>query len=183
MSKIPAALATLAAIAFLAGCAPVVSLETAEDFSNPACAMVIVSLRDVDTIGDEQRRETNTQSTAAWGDPASVILHCGVPVPDPTSTLPCITYDNIDWLRDDSDAPNYVFTTYGRDPAVSVIVDNDKIAPGTMSPASVGSTNIVGGTIHSVRIKPDPSCAPGSFSIAITPPSMLSTLFTFTSAP
>jgi len=128
MSKIPAALATLAAIAFLAGCAPVVSLETAEDFSNPACAMVIVSLRDVDTIGDEQRRETNTQSTAAWGDPASVILHCGVPVPDPTSTLPCITYDNIDWLRDDSDAPNYVFTTYGRDPAVSVIVDNDKIA-------------------------------------------------------
>ena len=128
MSKIPAALAAVAVIALLAGCAPAVALEPAEDFSNPDCAMVIVSLRDVDTIGEQERRETNAQSTAAWGNPTSIILHCGVPVPEPTSALPCISFDGIDWLRDDSDAPNYVFTTYGRDPAVSVIVDNDKIA-------------------------------------------------------
>lgn len=131
MSKIRSALASVAAVGLLAGCAPAVALEPAEDFSNPACAMVIVSLRDIDTIGDQEKRETNAQSTAAWGNPASVILHCGVPVPAPTSELPCITVDGIDWLRDDSNAPSYVFTTYGRDPAVSVVIDNDVIAGNT----------------------------------------------------
>ena len=55
--------------------------------------------------------------------PTSVILRCGVPVPAPTSELPCVTVEGIDWLRDDSDDPNFVFTTYGREPALEVIVN------------------------------------------------------------
>jgi hypothetical protein len=108
----------------LAGCAPVVALDPAADAANPKCADVIVQLPE--TVAGLESRETNAQGTGAWGQPASVILRCGVPVPAPTATLPCITVEGVDWLRDDSDDPNFVFTTYGRDPAVEVIVDDRK---------------------------------------------------------
>jgi hypothetical protein len=110
----------------LAGCAPVLALEPADDATDPACAEVIVRLPD--TVGALSARETNAQGTGAWGEPASVILRCGVPSPAPTATLPCLTVDGIDWLRDDADEPNYVFTTYGRTPAVEVIVDGNEVS-------------------------------------------------------
>lgn len=108
----------------LSACVPAVPMTPAEDATNPLCADVIVRLRTVPAIEELQRRDTNAQATGAWGNPAAVLLRCGVPVPGP-STLPCATVEGIDWLRDDSDAPNYVFTTYGRDPAVEVIVDGN----------------------------------------------------------
>lgn len=119
-----AALAVCVAAGALAGCTPTVALEPAADAVNPACAAVIVALRNYDTLADLPARETNAQATAAWGSPAGIILRCGVPVPAPTATLPCFTVDGIDWLRDDSNDPNFVFTTYGRDPAVEVIIDD-----------------------------------------------------------
>lgn len=109
----------------LAGCSPVLALQPADDAENPGCAEVIVGLRNLDTVADLPARETDAQGTAAWGEPATVILRCGVPVPDPTSALVCYTFDGIDWLADPKDEPNFVFTTYGRDPAVEVIVDSD----------------------------------------------------------
>jgi hypothetical protein len=60
-----------------------------------------------------------------------VLLHCGVPVPDPTSTLTCVTVDGIDWLRDPADDPKFAFITYGRDPAIEVIVDSEAVGGGT----------------------------------------------------
>ena len=57
------------------------------------------------------------------------------------STLQCATVKSIDWLRDDSNAPNYVFTTYGRDPAVTVVVDGS-VASGTE--ALIALSNAVG---------------------------------------
>jgi hypothetical protein len=36
----------------------------------------------------------------------------------------------IDWLRDDRDAPRFIFTTYGLNPATEVIVDSE-LASGT----------------------------------------------------
>lgn len=110
--------------ATLTGCAPTVALEPGADAINPACASVIVALRNYDTLAELPARETNAQGTAAWGSPVGVILRCGVPVPAPTATLPCFTVDGIDWLRDDSNDPSFVFTTYGRDPAVEVIIDD-----------------------------------------------------------
>lgn len=111
------------AVLLLAGCAPTVPLDPAADAASPACAEVSVRLPDA--IDDLAARHTNAQATGAWGEPARVILRCGVPAPGPTSTLACVTVEGVDWLRDDSDAPNYVFTTYGREPAVEVIVDSD----------------------------------------------------------
>jgi hypothetical protein len=110
----------------LAGCASTVALEPADDAVNPACAQVSVRLPE--TIANLDARETNAQATGAWGEPASVILRCGVPIPPPTAEFPCVNVDGVDWLRDDSDDPNFVFTTYGRDPAVEVIIDGSAIS-------------------------------------------------------
>ena len=114
-----------AVLTAVTGCTPTVVMTAAADATNPACADVIVRLPP--TIDDVPSRETNAQATAAWGDPSAVLLRCGVTVPGP-STLLCATVRGVDWLRDDSDAPNYVFTTYGRDPAVEVIVNGDAMS-------------------------------------------------------
>ena len=106
----------------LAGCAPAVALEPAADAIDPDCARVVVALPD--TVAGLAARETNAQGTGAWGDPATVILRCGVPSPDPTSSE-CLLVDGVDWIRDDSKDPNFAFTTYGRTPAVEVIIDSD----------------------------------------------------------
>lgn len=114
--------APVALVLLLAGCAPVVQLQPAEGATDPACASVIVDLPS--TVGGLASRETDAQGTGAWGEPALVLLRCGVPAPDPT-TSECLTVDGIDWVRDDSNDPNFVFTTYGRTPAVEVIIDSD----------------------------------------------------------
>ncbi|MEJ1229657.1 MAG: DUF3515 family protein [Galbitalea sp.] len=123
----PAGVAVVvAAIALLAGCAPTVSLTpAAADATNARCASVVVLLPQ--TVSTLAQRQTNAQGTGAWGTPADILLKCGVPVPDPTSSLPCVTVDGIDWLRNDKHAPVYVFTTYGRDPAVAVTVNSKDV--------------------------------------------------------
>lgn len=115
---VPAAVAVLLAIT---GCTPTVPMEAAPDAVNPACASVIVRLPA--EVGGLELRETNAQATGAWGDPAAVLLTCGVPVPPPTSEFPCFTFGGVDWLIDDSNAPIAVATTYGRDPAIQVVLD------------------------------------------------------------
>lgn len=126
------ALAAAALLLALSGCTQVVPLTPAENAEDALCAEVIVSLPD--TVGgrtsDLALRETNAQGTAAWGTPTAAILRCGVPVPDPTSTLRCYEADGIDWLLDESDAPNLVYTSYGREPAVEVIVNQDDASGG-----------------------------------------------------
>lgn len=109
-------------ILLLSGCAATVNLEAAEDSNNPACAEVMVRLPD--SVGDHQKRFTNSQATAAWGDPAAVLLRCGLPEVT-VSQLPCVTAGNLDWLVDDSQAPNYRFISYATTPAIEVVVDSD----------------------------------------------------------
>jgi hypothetical protein len=129
-----AVVAAIAAVA-LAGCAPTVDLQPAPSHANdPHCADVIVRLPDaLDTqSGSIAKRDTNAQSTAAWGDPTSVILSCGVPVPGAT-TLPCIQIDNaVYWLRQKDDAQKvWRFTTFGRDPALQLTIST-KLSPGVV---------------------------------------------------
>ncbi len=112
----------LAFVLLLAGCAPIVALEPADDAANRACAEVIVGLPD--TVDGLAARETNSQGTGAWGEPAAVTLRCGVPPPGPNAELPCYTQDGVDWILDDSNDPVLVAITYGREPAVEVIIDN-----------------------------------------------------------
>ncbi len=112
----------LAVVLMLAGCQAAVPMEPAELANDPDCAEVMVRLPD--TIGTFERRSTNAQSTAAWGEPAAVLVRCGLEPVGP-SPLPCFTVNGIDWLRDDAQAPLYRFTTFGRTPAVEVFVDSE----------------------------------------------------------
>jgi hypothetical protein len=125
MKPFAAVAATLAVLTLtgltLTACSPTVPLQPADDAISPLCAAVSVRLPD--TVSQLARRTTNAQATAAWGEPTAVILRCGVPAPGPTASLPCVTVEGIDWLRDDTNDPSFVFTTYGRHPAVEVIIN------------------------------------------------------------
>ncbi|MEE2528791.1 DUF3515 domain-containing protein [Pseudarthrobacter sp. J75] len=112
----------------LAACSPVVDVTAAQDAANPACAPMMVALPD--SIGDAGLRKTNSQATAAWGDPSQVILRCGVNVPGPTTDR-CVTVNDVDWVIKEGD-PAWTLTTYGREPATEVLFDPDVISSATV---------------------------------------------------
>jgi uncharacterized protein YceK len=123
-------LRTLAPVALLstlllAGCGAIVPMTSAKEANSPECATVTVRLPA--EVAGQAKRETNAQATGAWGTPASILLHCGVAVPGPT-TLPCVEINGIDWIEDDKEKPLYRYTTFGRVPAVEVVVDSDKVS-------------------------------------------------------
>ncbi|WP_068484311.1 DUF3515 domain-containing protein [Pseudoclavibacter helvolus] len=121
-----AALATAASIVLLTACnSASVPMEPAPDAAAPECAEVSVRLPS--TVDGLELRLTNAQATGAWGTPAGVLLRCGVPTPGPTTDY-CQNLNGIDWVLDDSQAPTYRFTSYGRTPAVEVIVDSDVVS-------------------------------------------------------
>ena len=105
----------------LSGCTTTVTLDAAPQANDPKCAEVIVRLPNI--VDGKAERVTSAQSTAAWGDPAQIILRCGLP-PASSSTLPCVTSNGIDWLVDSTNAPSYRFITFGRTPAAEVIMDS-----------------------------------------------------------
>ena len=119
--------ATLAG-AVLSACAPAVDVTAAGDAANPACAPMMVALPDA--IGDAGLRKTNSQATAAWGDPSQVILRCGVNVPGPTTDR-CVTVNGIDWVIKEGD-PIYTLTTFGRQPATEILMDPNVVSSATV---------------------------------------------------
>lgn len=96
-------------------------VEPAPAAAQPQCAAVLARLRSdaYAVVGERRRRETDAQSTAAWGDPP-VVLRCGVTPPGPT-TDPCLTVEGVDWVAREADDA-VVFTTFGRAPALEVSV-------------------------------------------------------------
>ncbi|GGK62762.1 DUF3515 family protein [Ornithinimicrobium pekingense] len=90
-----------------------------DESDSPACQAV--ADRWPDTVGGLQPRVTAVQSrgVAAWGDPP-VVARCGKQAPAPT-TDPCIDIDGVDWVATELD-DGTMFTTYGRSPAVEVLV-------------------------------------------------------------
>ncbi|MEP6649016.1 MAG: DUF3515 family protein, partial [Lapillicoccus sp.] len=67
----------------------------------------------------------------AWGDPA-IVARCGVAAPGPT-TDDCLTVNGVDWvatpLRDGTR-----FVTYGRDPAIELLVPKTDVPEGSLLP-------------------------------------------------
>jgi hypothetical protein len=150
----------LLASALLTGCAGAVALEPAADATDPACADVIVRLPD--TVADAPRRETDAQATGAWGSPASILLRCGVPGYGPT-TLPCDNVNGVDWIRDDSKAPMYTFTTFGRTPAVEVVLDSESVSSSSTLVDLTQAVSIIPQTSQCLDVSdtsPIPSDAP-----------------------
>jgi hypothetical protein len=132
-----------ASVLVLTGCAPVVPLEPADNANDAECAEVIVRLPD-ELAGLAERR-VNAQSTAAWGEPAAVILRCGLQ-PVEVSPLVCVTASDIDWLLDESKAPSYRFITFARSPATEVIVDSTVVAGVTVLDELAASIGVLDAT-------------------------------------
>ncbi len=83
------------------------------------------------TVGDQPAGDvtvaegTDPRDVRQWGDPA-IIATCGWPALGPTSDQ-CLDVDGVDWVAHElSDGVR--FTTFGRDPAIEVLVP-DAYAP------------------------------------------------------
>ncbi|HET8878007.1 MAG TPA: DUF3515 domain-containing protein [Arthrobacter sp.] len=112
----------------LSACAPVVDVAPAKDSANPACAPMMVALPDA--VGDAKLRKTNSQGTAAWGDPSQLVLRCGVNVPGPTTDR-CVSVNGVDWVIKEGN-PVWTLTTFGREPATEILLDPNKISSATV---------------------------------------------------
>jgi hypothetical protein len=116
-------LAAAAVVVGLAGCTNAVSMQPAPSANAAACAGAQVRLP-ATLDGTLALRNTSAQSTAAWGSPSAVLYRCGVPVPT-VSDLPCFSKGSVDWIRDDR-GKQVVYTTFGRSPAVQVVIDSSR---------------------------------------------------------
>lgn len=114
----PLALVLLA----ITGCSNNVTLDPAEMANDPSCADVTVRLPD--EIAGVTRRWTDAQATGAWGSPVAVILTCGLK-PSGPSDRPCVTFGGVDWLVADQANKVQEFLSFGRTPAVEVVVARD----------------------------------------------------------
>ncbi len=140
-------LAAVSLVVLLAGCAPTVSVAEAPHGHDPACARVVLALPD--ELGGLPRLATSSQASTAWGAATTpIVLRCGVEPPGPTTDR-CVTVEtpsgpSVDWLAvpaeedggpdrgaaaDDTagsgpagGATDWTFTTYGREPAIEVVV-------------------------------------------------------------
>ncbi len=129
-----AVVATLAALAAagLAGCSQAaVIIEPAPAASDPVCAQVLRATPQ--ELGGAEMRSTTAQAARAWGDPA-ITFRCGVPELGPTTdrciavtgadglTVNWVVAENNEVAGEDSERGRFTFTTYGRSPAIQVVV-------------------------------------------------------------
>lgn len=121
--------AALGPLVLVAGCSGAVKVDLPAGAAAPACARVAQALPR--TLLQQHRRDTDPSSPAlaAWGDPA-IVLRCGVPTPGPTTDL-CTAVDGVDWVARPISG-GYDFTTYGRTPAIQVLVPK-RYAPETFA--------------------------------------------------
>jgi hypothetical protein len=134
-------LAALACVAVVpAGCSSAVDVSPAPEAPSAACAAA--SRHWPATVGNQRPVDTSSSSGSvhAWGDPA-VIVRCGVPAPGP-STDDCLGVDGIDWLAHPlSDGTR--FTTYGRSPAIEVLVPRAYDPGGLLLPAFTAAARTI----------------------------------------
>lgn len=134
----PAALLGVAAVVLLAGCTQgggsgAVKAVPFDRADTPICQAV--SAHWPGTVGGLEPRVTavQTRGVAAWGDPP-VVARCGKQAPPPT-TDQCLDINGIDWVATPLDDGAMMFTTYGRDPALEVLVPAEHESPALLLPA------------------------------------------------
>ncbi|WP_329448651.1 DUF3515 domain-containing protein (plasmid) [Streptomyces sp. NBC_01426] len=104
-----------------------VAVYARADYSVPAgpfartapCSDVVARLPE--TLMGRGRDDVDGAGAAGWGDRA-VVLRCGVEPLAPTIDT-CVNVNGFDWVLDDAGVERdgaWVFTTYGREPAVEV---------------------------------------------------------------
>ena len=122
--RLRATAAAAAAAVLLSGCSSAVGVSVPGGSEAPGCADAAWP----ETLSGLERRDTDPASpaVAAWGDPA-VVARCGVAAIGPTE-VECVEVDGAGWIPEPlSDGTRFV--SFGRDPAVEVLV------PATYDPA------------------------------------------------
>ncbi|MDZ5078063.1 DUF3515 domain-containing protein [Nesterenkonia sp. HG001] len=124
-------------VATLTACSGgVASVEPAPHAADPLCAQVMLALPEV--IGEHDQRETDSQGTAVWGDPSQVVVRCGVEPPGP-SPEHCVSADGVDWLALEEGSADWRLISYGRQPAVEVLLDVEEVPSSTVMLALSGA--------------------------------------------
>jgi len=118
------ALASVAGLGLTACTSLVAGIEVAPDATDPLCAEAMVAMPE--EIAGHERRRTDSQSTAAWGDPVVAVFRCGVEAPGPT-TDECVGANGVDWVVRE-EGSNWRITTYGREPAMEVLFDGERVS-------------------------------------------------------
>ena len=98
------------------------------------------------TVGGQHSRVTaaDSDTVAAWGDPA-IIARCGATAPGPTSAQ-CLAIADVDWVAEPLD-DGVRFTSYGRDPAIQVLVPSDYATESLVMPAFAASATAIPQTL------------------------------------
>jgi len=122
----------------------VVPLEGADN--NPVCAQVAALWPD--SVGGQPSRITaaDSNTVAAWGDPP-IIARCGATPPGPT-TEQCLDIEGVDWISVKIE-DGVRFTTYGRDPAIQVLVPQEYATEALVMPAFTAAADAVPQTLGS----------------------------------
>lgn len=103
----------------MTGCGGTVEVAVPAGAGSAACRAAAASWPA--TVANQHRVQVRAgpPAVAAWGDPA-IIARCGVSPPGPT-TLDCIDVSGIDWVVEPL-TDGVRFTSYGRTPAIEVLV-------------------------------------------------------------
>jgi hypothetical protein len=106
-------------VAGLAACSPSVDVTAPAHAGSAACQLA--ADRWPQTVGGQPLRPTSSSSDAvrAWGNPA-IIARCGLSAVGPT-TDQCLDVSGVDWVAHPL-ADGVRFTTYGRSPAIEILV-------------------------------------------------------------
>ncbi|MBA2695523.1 MAG: DUF3515 family protein [Ornithinimicrobium sp.] len=131
---------TLGAALLSAGCTSAVKVTPFEGADTGVCREVAAAWPA--TVAGEQSREVAVESetVAAWGDPA-IIARCGAPLLGPT-TDQCLDIDGVDWVAEPLD-DGVRFTTYGRHPAIQVLVPDAYAPEPLLMPAFAPTAQVV----------------------------------------
>ena len=105
----------------MAACSSSIEVVDPVDARSAACRSVASHWPK--TVGGQSLRPTSSSSDAvrAWGDPA-IIARCGLTPIGPT-TDQCVSVSGIDWVAHQL-TDGVRFTTYGRSPAIEILVPN-----------------------------------------------------------
>ncbi len=106
----------------LSGCSSAVEVAIPPEADHEAC--VAASERWPDEVKGQSGGETDPSdpAVATWGEPP-IVARCGMPPLGPTEDE-CVVVDGIDWVAEDLDDGTRL-TTFGRDPAIEVIVPQE----------------------------------------------------------
>ncbi len=124
----------LAALSWVStGCSSAIKVVPFEGADANAACMQIAEQWPT-TVGGQSARVTavDSDTVAAWGNPA-IIARCGAPILGPT-TDQCLDIAGIDWVAVTLD-DGVRFTSFGRDPALEVLVPDSYTPEALLMPA------------------------------------------------